>query len=68
MHSVVCCDLCKQLTEDVRILVNTITVAGSKGEVKIVQWIHSFSLQWTSEYDKMNLSYGDFKGRSEIWL
>ena len=54
MHSVSCCDVCKinpqlaDMTEELRLLVDAITVVGSKGEVKIVQWIHG-SLQWTSE-------------------
>ena len=55
------------MTEELRILVDAITVVGSKGEVKIVQWIRGSSLQWSSEYDKTTLSYGNFKGRSEIW-
>lgn len=73
VHSVACCDVCKinpqlvDMTEKLRILVDAITVVGSKGEVKIVQWIRGSSLQWTSEYDKTTLSYGNFKGRSEIW-
>ena len=72
MHSVTCCDVCKinpqlvDTTEELRILVDAITVVGSKGEVKIVQWIRGSSLQWTSEYDKRTLSYGNFKGRNEI--
>ena len=73
VHSAACCDVCKinpqmmDMTEEWRILVDAITVIGSKGEVKIVQWIHGSSLQWTSEYDKTTLSYGNFKGKSEIW-
>ena len=73
VYSVACCDVCKSspqlvdTTEELRILVDAITVVGSKGEVKIVQWIRDSSLQWTSEYDKTTLSYGNFKGRSEIW-
>ena len=70
---VACCDVCKMnlplvnLKEELRTLVDAITVVGSKGEVKIVQWIRGSSLQWTSEYDKTVLSYGNYKGRSEIW-
>ena len=73
VQSVACCDVCKtnpqlvNMTEELRILADAITVVGSKGEVKIVQWIRGSSLQWTSEYDKTTLSYGNFKGRSEIW-
>ena len=73
VHSVACCDVCKMnpqlvdMTEELRILVDAINVVGSKGEVKIVQWIRGSSLQWTSEYDKTTHSYGNFKGRSEIW-
>ena len=68
-----CCDVCKttpqlvDMAEELRILVDAITVVGSKGEVKIVQWIRGSALQWTSEYDKSTLSYGNFKGKSEIW-
>ena len=55
---IACCDICKMnpqlvdITDELRILVDTITVVGSKGEVKIIHWIHGSSLQWTSEYDK----------------
>ena len=70
---VACCDVCKMspplvnLKEELRILVDAITTVGSKGEVKIVQWIRGSTLQWTSEYDKTALSYGNYKGRSEMW-
>ena len=73
VQSVACCDVCKtnpqlvNMTEELRTLVDAITVVGSKGEVKIVQWIRGSSLQWTSEYDKTTMSYGNFKGRIEIW-
>ena len=67
MHSVACCDVCKinlqlvDMTEELRILVDAITAVGSKGEAKIVQWIRGSSLQWTTEYDKTTLYYGNFK-------
>ena len=73
VYSVACCYVCKSspqlvdMTEELRILVDAITVVGSKGEVKTVQWICGSSLHWTSQYDKTTLSYGNFKGRSEIW-
>ena len=73
VHSVAYCDVCKMnpqlvdMTEELRILVDVIVAVGSKGGVKIVQWIHGSSLQWTSEYDKTTQSYGNFKGKSEIW-
>ena len=75
VHSVACCDVCKMnpqlvdMTEELRILVDAINynVVGSKSEVKIVQWIRGSSLQWTSEYNKTTHSYGNFKGRSDIW-
>ena len=65
VHSVACYDVCKMnpqlvdITEELRILFDAINVVGSKGEVKIVQWIHGSSLQWTSEYDKMTQSYSN---------
>ena len=55
VHSVACCDVCKMnpqlvdMTEELRILVDALNVVGSKGEVKIVQWVRSSSLEWTSE-------------------
>ena len=55
VHSVTCCDVCKinpqlvDMTEELWILVDAITVVDSKGEVKILQWIRGSSLQWTSE-------------------
>ena len=70
---VVCCDVRKtrpqlvDMAEELRILVDAITVVGSKRGVKITQWIRGSSLQWTSENDKSTLSYGNFKGKSEIW-
>ena len=44
VHSIACCDVCSNpqlvdMTEELRILFDAITVVGSKGEVKIVQWI-----------------------------
>jgi len=52
VHSVASCDVCEinpilvDMTEELRILLDAITVVGSKGEVKIVQWIRGSSLQW----------------------
>ena len=68
-----CCDVCKMsvqfvdMREELKIVVDAITVVGCKGELKIVQWIRGSSLQWTAEYNKKSLSYGNFKGKSELW-
>ena len=68
-----CCDVCKmdvqlvEMTEELKILVDAINAVDCKGELKIVQWIRGSSLKWTEEYDKRNFSYGNFKGKPEIW-
>ena len=68
-----CCDVCKMdfqlvdMTEELKVVVNAISVLGCKGELKTVQWIRGSSLQWTEEYEKKSFSYGNFKGKSEIW-
>ena len=68
-----CCDVCKmdvqlvEMTEELKILVDAINAVGCKDELKIVQWIRGSSLKWTEEYDKRNFSYGNFKGKPEIW-
>ena len=40
---------------------------GAKGEAKLAQWIHGSSVAWTSSYNRKSMSYGNFKGKSEMW-
>lgn len=71
-----CCDVCElkanaagtdtDLTEEFTILHNAISGIGNKGELKLAQWIRGSMLAWTNEYNKQELSYGNFKGHSEM--
>ena len=52
-----CCDVCstqkkpepkmQDCTEELKVLVSAIDEIGSKGEVKLVQWIHGSHVVWT---------------------
>ena len=72
------CDVCEmnasnsgeellEVTTELKTLVNAIDVLGVKGELKISQWIRGSNAAWTQEYNKLALSYGNFKGHSEAW-
>lgn len=73
-----CCDICaRNINSDVpvidskkelEILYNAIENLGSKGEVKITQWIRGSTLAWTNQHDKSSMSYGNSRGHSEKWL
>jgi superfamily II DNA helicase RecQ len=70
-----CCDVCSNQhsisridrKEELSIAIDAIDTIGTKGEVKIVQWIRGSTLQWTSNYDKAASSYGNSMGHSELW-
>ena len=68
-----CCDVCKMeiqlqdMSEELKIVVDAINNIGAKGEVKLVQWIRGSSVAWTSSYNRKLMSYGNFKGKSEMW-
>ena len=72
-HNENCCDVCKMdvqqqdMAEELKIVADAITNIGAKGEVKISQWIRGSSVAWTSSYNKKSMSYGNSKGRSEMW-
>ena len=67
----ICCDVCEnqvacQLVdckEEFRILDDTLKQVGSKGAVKISEWICDSKTSWTNEFDKSALSYGNHRGR-----
>ena len=70
-----CCDVCGSLqqkvdvdySEELKTLYNAIEVIGSKGEVKLAQWIRGCTLSWTDNYDKQSMSYGNSNGHNEMW-
>ena len=55
-----CCDVCEctnesqeaDLTKESEVLYDAIQTLGSKGELKITQWIRGSGLAWTYAYDK----------------
>ena len=72
-----CCDVCEltaesteadhDLTEELEILYDAVQTLGSKGELKITQWIRGSGLAWTNAYKKSCMSYGNSQGHSEKW-
>lgn len=68
-----CCDVCRMeiqlqdMSEELKIVVDAINNVGAKGEVKIAQWIHGSSVAWTLSYNRKSMSYGNFRGKSEMW-
>ena len=70
-----CCDVCTNQCsvtpidrwEELRTAIDAIDTIGSKGELKIAQWIRGSTLQWTASYNKAALSYGNLMGHSEHW-
>ena len=72
-----CCDVCEltaesteadhDLTEELRILYDAVQTLGSKGELKITQWIKGSGLAWINAYNKSCISYGNSQGYSEKW-
>ena len=49
--------------EEFRILDDALKQVGSKGEVKISEWVRGSKVSWTNEFDKSALSYGNHRGR-----
>ena len=70
-----CCDVCEHasdtqeanLIKELEILYDAVRTLGSKGELKITQWIRGSGLAWTNAYDKSCMSYGNSRGHSEKW-
>ena len=73
----VCCDVCSSadtsiplvpFNEEVKILDDAMQQVGTKGEVKLAEWIRGSSATWTQIYDKKSFSYGNNKGHDlEQW-
>ena len=59
-----CCDVCEFTAESVKadlfkelqILYDAIQTLGSKGELKITQWIRGSGLAWTDTYNKLRMN------------
>ena len=47
--------------------IDAIDTIGSRGELKIAQWIQGSTLQWTASYNEVASSYGILMGHSEHW-
>ena len=70
-----CCDVCEftaesveaDLSKELQILYDAIQTLGSKGELKITQWIRGSGLAWTDAYNKPCMSYENSQGHSERW-
>ena len=67
----ICCDVCENQAayqmvdckEELKILDDALKQVGSKGEVKIYEWVRGSKVSWTNEFDKSALSYGNHRGR-----
>ena len=72
-----CCDVCstqkkpepkmQDCTEELKVLVSAIDEIGSKGEVKLVQWIRGSHVAWTERFNTKSYSYGNSKGHTDHW-
>ena len=72
----ICCDVCENqeayqmvdCKEEFKVLDDALKKIGSKGEVKISEWVRGSKVSWTNEYDKSALSYGNHRGRNiDFW-
>lgn len=67
MHD--CCDVRKSETnvsdhkQELKILIDAMDIIGSKGEVKIAEWIRGSNITWTDMHNKKALSYGNHCGK-----
>ena len=75
-HYGTCCDVClsrdqynvNNMKNELAIVINALDQLGSRGEVKIAEWIGGSKLAWTNEFDKSVMSYGNHCGRAvEFW-
>ena len=65
------CDVCENQAayqmvdckEELKILDDALKQVGSKGEVKISEWVRGSKVSWTNEFEKSALSYGNHRGR-----
>ena len=71
-----CCDVCinqdiastDDFKEELKVLINALETVGSKGEVKVAEWIRGSALSWTEKHDKSSLSYGNHCGHGiDFW-
>ena len=75
-HQGACCDVCiskekyhmTNMKKELAIAIDALDHLGSKGEVKVTEWIRGSKLAWTNGFDKNIMSYGNHCGRdSEFW-
>ena len=75
-HKNSCCDVCaskdqyhmKNMKRELAIVVDALDQLGSRGEVKVTEWIRGSKLAWTNEFDKTVMSYGNHCERdSNFW-
>ena len=76
-HYGTCCDVClsrdqyynmNNMKNELAIVINALDQLGSRGEVKIAEWIRGSKLAWTNEFDKSVMPYGNHCGRAvEFW-
>lgn len=55
----------QECTEELKVLVSAIDEIGSKGEVKLVQWIRGSHVAWTERFNTKSYSYGNSKGHTD---
>ena len=70
-----CCDVCKTHTnvsdhkQELKVLIDALDVLGSKGEVKVSEWIRGSNISWTDMHDKKAMSYGNHCGKDiNFWI
>ena len=69
-----CCDVCDEEVKHLRdchkeleVAVDAIEAIGSKGEVKLTEWIRGNKRPWMENLDKKRMSFGRGLGHSEKW-
>lgn len=68
-----CCDVCTHkenvsedytdYREELKILNDALEQVGSKGELKVSEWIRGSKIPWTNSFNKESLSYGNHRDR-----
>ena len=59
-----CCDVCNKkesiqlenYKNELRVVIDALENVGTKGEVKVAEWIRGSALSWTEKYNKQYLS------------
>ena len=67
MRACKCFSRGQPIIKELEILYDAVRTLGSKGELKITQWIRGSGLAWTNAYNKSCMSYGNSRGHSEKW-